>query len=134
MNQNQESEWRDIVDYEGFYQVSNDGFVRKMFNYGWGPPKNGRDMNGYRRVQLYKGDGAKDKLVHRLMLDHFSPNTNQLFDRADHIDCNRSNNVLSNLRWSNNTLNGLNRIDKNSEMACTNKSLSESSLFRILSS
>lgn len=109
----QERVWRDIVDYEGIYQISSDGFYRKRFSYGWSTPKNGRDNGkGYRQVQLCKDGETKDKYIHRLMLDHFSPNTNLLFDMVDHIDGNRSNNILSNLRWSNVILNCLNRVDK----------------------
>ena len=52
--------------------------------------------------------------VHRLVLETFKPNKYPwLYDRCDHIDRNRANNDVKNLRWSNGTLNGLNNDAKN---------------------
>ena len=59
------------------------------------------------------GDGATH-YVHRMVLETFKPNQHTwLYDRADHIDRNKHNNKLENLRWSNATLNGLNTDAKN---------------------
>ena len=53
-------------------------------------------------------------LVHRLVLETFKPNKYPwLYDRCDHIDRNRANNDVKNLRWSNALLNRLNSDAKN---------------------
>ena len=52
--------------------------------------------------------------IHRLVLETFKPNKYPwLYDMCDHIDRNRGNNDVDNLRWSNGTLNNLNKDAKN---------------------
>lgn len=70
-------EWKDVVDYEGKYQVSNYGNVRSL-NYNktgktklLKPTKN---TGGYLRVSLRKDRERKIKLVHRLVAEAFVPN------------------------------------------------------------
>ena len=47
------------------------------------------DLGKWRQAKEY---------VHRLVAEAFIPNPNNLSD-VDHIDCNKSNNHVSNLRW-----------------------------------
>ena len=91
-------EWRDIKGYEGLYQVSNLGRV-KSFKYNkvkiLSPSKNN---HGYLSVVLCKDGICKNAKVHRLVANACIPN---LDDKpyVDHIDTDRTNNNVSNLRW-----------------------------------
>lgn len=54
--------------------------------------------HGYHQVGLYKDGKPKYYLVHRLVALHYIPNSeNKSF--VDHIDRNKLNNHVSNLRW-----------------------------------
>lgn len=103
-------EWRDIVGYEGLYQVSNLGRVKSMprlHRYAHGeylskkkilsPRKVGKDRE-YLSVVLYNGKGKKQYKIHRLVAEAFVPNP-QKHKEINHIDENKGNNVASNLEW-----------------------------------
>lgn len=101
--------WRPVVGYEGYYEVSdvgnvrsvdrivtrNDGVVHHLKS------KNKKlrvNQDGYLTVKLSK-DGEDDcKYVHRLVADAFIDNPDCLSE-VDHIDDNRQNNIVGNLRW-----------------------------------
>ena len=96
--------WKDIDDYEGFYQVSNLGRVRSLDNWIWNGTgfflKPGKVLiprktkTGYLRVQL-KG---KDFYIHRLVATTFIDNPLN-FPQVNHKDENKKNNNFSNLEW-----------------------------------
>lgn len=96
--------WKDIDDYEGFYQVSNLGRVRSLDNWIWNGTgfflKPGKVLiprktkTGYLRVQL-KG---KDFYIHRLVATTFIDNPLN-FPQVNHKDENKANNEVSNLEW-----------------------------------
>lgn len=56
------------------------------------------DVRGYLRVVLRKDGENCNKLVHILIAKTFIPNPENK-PYIDHIDCNRHNNCVSNLRW-----------------------------------
>jgi hypothetical protein len=94
--------WKDIVEYEGYYQVSNLGRVKRLK----GSPRTLEDRvlinktkkTGYKFVCLSVNREFKYKHVHRLVAEAFIPNpNNKLF--VNHIDCDKSNNNVSNLEW-----------------------------------
>ena len=70
---------------------------------------------GYSRVALVNNEGQKFYLVHRLLALHFIPNSDNK-DFVDHIDRNKTNNSLENLRWAtrseNNQNTGLRKDNK----------------------
>ena len=91
---------KDIIGYEGLYAVDEDGNVWSK-NYR----KTGRTQklkpslssNGYSMVILSKGGKKKGKTVHRLVAQAFLPDFCEELD-VDHIDIDKTNNCLSNLR------------------------------------
>ena len=96
--------WRDIIGYEGIYQVSNKGNVYSVGRMVQGRKRGGVTLkpklhrNGYLHVGLYRNGKMKNKLIHRLVLDAFVENPNNL-PEVNHKDENKTNNDLSNLEW-----------------------------------
>lgn len=91
-------EWRDVVGYEGLYQISNFGRVKSFQKTKAKILKSGADLHNYLRVVLCKDGEKKNRFVHVLVANAFLPNPNNL-PQVDHIDTDKSNNHLSNLRW-----------------------------------
>lgn len=103
--------WKDIPDYEGIYEVSNEGKVRtkegkttQSILHGERTWKsivlkeknpNGRDV----RVSLYRDKVEKQWLVHRLVAKAFIPNPENK-PCVNHKDGNPRNNNVNNLEWS----------------------------------
>lgn len=130
-------EWRDIKNYEGWYQVSNLGRVKRLKKrhctngkvvivekeHIMTPQKNG---DGYYRVKLSNNGDVNTTLVSRLVANAFVPNPKpMLFNIVDHKDRDRSNNVYTNLRWTNVSGNSRNRI--------TNKTLTYNGVTKAIS-
>lgn len=88
--------WKDIVGYEGLYQVSTLGRVKNIKTNRI--IKNYKGNIAYYKVNLYKNKIRKEYLVHRLVAEAFLPNPNN-YEQVDHIDCNKLNNAINNLEW-----------------------------------
>ena len=99
-------EWRDVVGYEGRYQVSSTGRVKSLKRKDClgrtirermlKPCDNGR---GYLYISLSDGTGEhKRHYIHRLVGEAFVPNPLEKED-VNHKDENPSNNHASNLEW-----------------------------------
>jgi hypothetical protein len=105
--------WKNIVGYEGLYQVSNLGNIMRV---SWGQwSNNGRVLSpvwlkGYHRVSLSKNWVMKKYLVHRLVALAFLPNPESKSD-VNHIDGARNNNSLSNLDWCTSSENKVHSIE-----------------------
>jgi hypothetical protein len=94
-----------VTDYDN-YAVSNMGSV---INKKGIMLKSELDRNGYFRISLSK-DGVKRKhAVHRLVALAFIENIDNKLC-VDHIDGNRQNNDVSNLRWATKAENQYNKI------------------------
>ncbi len=101
-------EWRDIIGYEGRYQVSNKGRVRsvaRVHTAGCAPrPISERVLalqdhyRGYRFVVIRIGMKRYKHFIHRLVAVAFIPNP-EAKPYVNHIDRVKSNNDLSNLEW-----------------------------------
>lgn len=102
-------EWRDIVGWEGLYQVSNLGRVKSLsrsivykdgreYTYPSKIIKNQKVSTGYRSVMFYGVNGKKQYYVHRLVAETFIPNPKNLGD-VNHKDGCKTNNIILNLEW-----------------------------------
>ena len=105
--------WKDIIGYEGYYQVSNMGNVKSLERIviNRGQRKKGemilslnRNRQGYLSAQLWKDSKCKLIKVHRLVAQAFLPNPNN-YPLVMHLDNNPANNILSNLKWGNQSQN-----------------------------
>ena len=107
----EKEEWRDIVGFEGFYKISNLGRVKSMSrtiytgrNLSTVRTQNetilagGKYRGGYFHVGLYLNGSQFIRKVHRLVCSAFIDN---IYDKpqVDHIDGDKTNNKVSNLRW-----------------------------------
>lgn len=88
--------WKDIKDYEGLYQVSNLGRVKRITTGRVLKPL--KHANGYIMVKLSKNSIVYTKTVHRLVAEAFIPNPEHKSE-ITHIDENKTNNNVSNLEW-----------------------------------
>lgn len=103
-----------IKNYEGYYEINEDGVVRSVDRLIW----NGNDYylkkgqiikqqtnkKGYKLCYLTKSSNKKTCLIHRLVALTFIPNPNN-YEQVNHIDCNKKNNNVKNLEWCSNLQN-----------------------------
>lgn len=96
--------WKDIPGYAGLYQISNAGQIR-AYSKMRGPvllrPKNLRsrvNKHGYLQKTLVNENGRKTWDIHRLVALTFIPNPENK-PCVDHINTNRTDNRVENLRW-----------------------------------
>lgn len=108
--ENQKEIWKDVPNYEGYYQVSNLGRVKsvkrivhrsdgKIQTFKEKILKLANDSHGYLIVNLCKVGNQKVKKVHKLVAMAFlGHNPNGFNEIVDHIDNNQFNNRLDNLQ------------------------------------
>lgn len=95
--------WKDIIGYEGLYQVSNLGRVKSLAKLCGHRPKKEtivkqNDLRGYKRVTLCKNNLLKKYQVHRLVAIAFIDNPLNK-PCINHKDENKANNNVDNLEW-----------------------------------
>jgi len=96
------------MEIEGYpnYLIYEDGRVyTKNYNRFLKPSI----KRGYLTYGLSNNSKCKTLLVHRIIAIHYIPNPDNK-PEVDHIDRNKLNNNISNLRWATKSMNNLNRI------------------------
>lgn len=106
--------WKDVVGYEGLYQVSNLGRLKSLekstkFYSGYQKKICERKYperiicknhisNGYLQIELFKNGKVKRLTMHRIVAKTFIPNPNN-YPCVNHKDGNKLNNNANNLEW-----------------------------------
>ena len=96
--------WRPVKDYEGYYEVSNKGRIKRIGNPGRGI-RLGRILKlsldkatGYPRVGLTKNSKTEIQTVHRLVAHTFLGKCPAGME-SNHKDRNKGNNFVTNLEY-----------------------------------
>ncbi|MEK4302429.1 NUMOD4 domain-containing protein [Oceanobacillus sp. FSL W8-0428] len=115
--------WKNIVGYEGLYQVSNKG---RVYSFGVDFIKNNKKRHfvksgvlkattthdGYLRVRLYKNKKGKDIRIHRLVADAFVENDDSKRKIiVNHINGDKADNNAENLEWCTYTDNAIHAFE-----------------------
>lgn len=97
--------WRDILEYEGIYQISNFGKVKSFARYKIGKLIYLKeDKYGYYTVQLHNNKIRKWVLVHRLVATAFISNPDNK-PQVNHKNGVKKCNFDWNLEWATNSEN-----------------------------
>jgi len=99
--------WKDIPNYEGFYQANNNGLIKSLKRVVAHPQSNTKTIkekilkqrhnsSKYMQVELCKNGKRKCFVVHRLIALSFYGYSNLM---VNHKDKNRENNNINNLEF-----------------------------------
>lgn len=102
--------WKDVPEYEGYYQVSNLGEVKsikrtvkykdgRIFKYPSKILKPKKDTRGYLQVGFNVSGAKSNHRIHRLVAETFIGKPKAKLMSVNHIDGVKTNNNLTNLEW-----------------------------------
>lgn len=89
--------WKPVIGYENLYECSNLGRIKSLWN---GREIDGcYDSDGYRKLTLTDENRNQRTFRRaRIIAINWIPNPENK-PEVDHIDCDRTNDAVSNLRW-----------------------------------
>ena len=87
-------EWKQIPN--SVCEISSEGHLRRI---GGAEYKISLDAGGYCVYPVVYNDGRKTKRLHRIVAELFIPNPDNL-PQVDHINGDRADNRVENLRWA----------------------------------
>tara|TARA_R110000868_G_scaffold62265_2_gene188357 strand:+ start:1948 stop:2838 length:891 start_codon:yes stop_codon:yes gene_type:complete len=99
--------FEDLKDYDGLYKISKNG---EIWSYVYKKIMTPTLDDGYHKINLQKHTKSHKCSIHRLLALQYIPNLENK-EEVDHIDKNRLNNSLDNLRWVSRIENMNNRKD-----------------------
>lgn len=125
-------EWRDVVGFEGIYQVSNLGHV-KTVKTGRIKVQTSEKGSSRKFVLLWRNNKYKKAKVHRLVIIAFRGPAPKGMECC-HNDGDASNNSIDNLRWDTTQNNQRDRVIHNTSNRgerCASAKLKEADVIRI---
>ena len=104
--------WKPVKDTQNYY-VSNMGRVKRIYKSGKERILVGRVhyINGYVSVTICENGKQRDARVHRLVAEAFIPNPDNK-EFVDHINTNKTDNRVINLRWATRDENANNELTR----------------------
>lgn len=89
--------WKILKENEN-YSINEKGEIKNDITKKILSPSINKD-SGYYQIDLWKNNKSRKYTLHRLVANNFIPNLENK-PTVDHIDGNRLNNDISNLRWA----------------------------------
>lgn len=92
-------EWKEIINSEGKYLISNYGRVKSLKNGRERILKTRKTHDGFLWYSLSFKGNVRTLRAHRLVAEYFIPNPDNK-PTVNHIDGNKENNRVDNLEWA----------------------------------
>lgn len=99
------------VEFAHEYKINKNGDVFSTYRNQWKEMSKQQISKGYLRVGLTTTTGRKFFMIHRLVMEAYSPVDNSLELEVNHLDGNKTNNNIENLEWCTGSCNVRHSLD-----------------------